>query len=192
MCGFAGYIEEKPSFSREKALIQLSKMSTKIISRGPDSYGHWIDEEKSIALTHRRLAILDLTEAGHQPFISKSKRYVISYNGEIYNHLDLRRELKANNWNGNSDTETLLACIEEFGLDLALQKLNGMFSFALWDKKKEELSLVRDRIGEKPLYYGWQKNCFLFGSDIAALKENENFEANIDEDSLFSYIRFIY
>lgn len=192
MCGFAGYIEEKPSFSREKALFQLSKMSTKIISRGPDSYGHWIDEEKSIALTHRRLAILDLTEAGHQPFISKSKRYVISYNGEIYNHLDLRRELKTNSWNGNSDTETLLACIEEFGLDLALQKLNGMFSFALWDKKKEELSLVRDRIGEKPLYYGWQKNCFLFGSDIAALKENENFEANIDEDSLFSYIRLSY
>ena len=174
MCGFAGYIEDS-SFSKEKALFQLSKMSKKIISRGPDSHGHWIDEEKSIALTHRRLAILDLSEAGHQPFISKSERYVISYNGEIYNHLDLRRELKTNSWNGNSDTETLLACIEEFGLDLALQKINGMFSFALWDKKKEELSLVRDRIGEKPLYYGWQKNCFLFGSDIAALKENENF-----------------
>ena len=192
MCGFAGYIGGESEVSRDKTLSQLSNMASKIVARGPDSFGHWTDEKKSIAFTHRRLAVLDLTEAGHQPFISKSGRYVIVYNGEIYNHLQLRDQLKTNDWCGHSDTETFLACIDEFGLEIALKKINGMFAFALWDREKNELSLARDRIGEKPLYYGWQKNTFLFGSDLSALKAHDNFEAKIDRNSLASYLRYNY
>lgn len=192
MCGFAGYVGGKFEYGYKGAEMQLAQMADMIISRGPDSSGHWIDQKNSVALTHRRLAVLDLTNAGHQPFVSQSGRYVLVYNGEIYNHLQLRSELKVDYWCGNSDTETLLAYIDEFGLERAVQKINGMFAFALWDKKKQELSLVRDRIGEKPLYYGWQKDTFLFGSDLAALKVHANFISEIDRDSLSSYLRYNY
>ena len=159
MCGFAGFIAADFKLGKEEVISQLTKMSDQIVSRGPDSFGHWSDESASIALTHRRLAILDLSDAGHQPFTSKSGRYVIAYNGEIYHHLDLRKELNKRDWIGSSDTETHLACIEKYGLERTLPKINGMFAFALWDKERE-LSLARDRIGEKPLYYGWQNDTF--------------------------------
>ena len=192
MCGFAGYIGGIFEAGQTGAERQLELMARTIISRGPDSFGHWIDENNAVALTHRRLAVLDLSAAGHQPFVSRSGRYVIVYNGEIYNHLELREELKSNLWVGHSDTETLLACIEEFGLKTALSKTSGMFAFALWDRKNKELSLARDRIGEKPLYYGWQNNVFLFGSDLSALKAHSIFNAKIDRDSLASYLRYNY
>jgi len=192
MCGFAGYVGGVFEYGLKGAEIELDKMANMIISRGPDSSGNWVDPKNLVAFTHRRLAVLDLTDAGHQPYHSRSGRYVLIYNGEIYNHLELRGELKNDSWYGHSDTETLLATIEEFGLDKAVKKIHGMFAFALWDKNRGELSLVRDRIGEKPLYYGWQKDTFLFGSDLAALKVHSNFIAEIDENSLLAYLRYNY
>lgn len=192
MCGFAGYLGGEIGVGQLDVERQLHLMANTISSRGPDSFGHWVGENNSVALTHRRLAVLDLTEAGHQPFLSKSGRYVIVYNGEIYNHLQLREELETDQWLGQSDTETLLACIDEFGLQTTLKKANGMFALALWDINRQELSLARDRIGEKPLYYGWQKDTFLFGSDLSALKAHARFGAEIDRDSLASYLRYNY
>jgi asparagine synthase (glutamine-hydrolysing) len=192
MCGFAGYIGGKFETGQEGARRQLSQMGRTMIPRGPDSFGHWIDEVNHVAFTHRRLAVLDLSKAGHQPMISRSGRYVISYNGEIYNHLRLREQLHNYDWVGHSDTETLLACIDKFGLEHTLKKTSGMFAFALWDREKEQLSLVRDRIGEKPLYYGWQDGSFLFGSDLSALKSHIEFDAKIDRTALASFIRYGY
>jgi asparagine synthase (glutamine-hydrolysing) len=193
MCGFAGYIDGKWEHNDAHAYDQLSIMSKKIEHRGPDSSGHWIDRKNSVALTHRRLSILDLSDAGSQPFISKSGRYVIIYNGEIYNHLALRKELQAGSpidWSSNSDTETLILCIERYGLQKTLEKISGMFSFALWDREHLTLSLARDRIGEKPLYYGWQNDTFLFGSDLASLKAHSKFESKIDHNSLNLFLRY--
>ena len=165
MCGLAGYLGGNSFESTEASKELLSLMSKNIIHRGPDSSGIWLDEESRLGLAHQRLSVLDLTKAGHQPMISKNNRYVIAYNGEIYNHLLLRKELKnsrqISSWKGSSDTETLLSCIQEWGLKETLSRIEGMFSFALWDRKNRELTLTRDRIGEKPLY------CLLYTSDAA-------------------------
>ena len=131
-----------------------------------------------IFLGHRRLSILDLSEAGHQPMESSNDRYVIAFNGEIYNHLQIRSEIEKSNknisWRGHSDTETILCAFETFGIEASIKKFNGMFAFSLWDRKNKVLTLARDRLGEKPMYYGWQKSkngkVFLFGSELKALK----------------------
>ena len=186
MCGFAGFLGYKTNKLFGEAL--LNEMASKLIYRGPDDSGAWYDDESEIGLGHRRLSILDLSPAGHQPMLSSSGRFVIAFNGEIYNHLNLRKELKNIVWRGHSDTETLLECIESWGIDVTLKKINGMFAFALWDKDSRLLFLARDRMGEKPLYYGWQNNgahrAFLFGSELKSLKAHPAFKNTIDRGSL--------
>ncbi|MDB9947997.1 asparagine synthetase B, partial [Gammaproteobacteria bacterium] len=175
MCGLTGfYIDE--SHSGETATNLINSMTKSLLHRGPDDSGTWIDSNNIIALGHRRLSILDLSSAGHQP-MSINDNYTIAYNGEIYNHMELRslldKEFNPRSWLGNSDTETLLVAFNTWGIEHTLMKLRGMFAIALWDKKNNKLSLIRDRFGEKPLYYGWiksgTKNIFAFGSELKSL-----------------------
>ena len=187
MCGIAGYIgkTENPSDC-------LTKMAQAINHRGPDSSGIWTDEEE-IGLAHTRLSILDLSKAGHQPMHSASSKYVLIFNGEIYNHKYLRSELESissRNWLGHSDTETLLAAIEEWGIENALIKAKGMFAIALWDKISKNLYLACDRIGEKPLYYGWVNDQFVFASELKSMKQFPEFNNQIDRNSLALFLRF--
>lgn len=171
----------------------LTHMAQAIESRGPDAFGAWADPEAGIALSHRRLAIVDLTPAGAQPMVAAAGRYVLAFNGEIYNHLKLRAELDGIVWRGHSDTETLLAGFEAWGVEATLQRAIGMFAFALWDREKRVLTLGRDRLGEKPLYFGWQgqgaKAVFLFGSEVSALRRHPAFAAPINRDALALYMR---
>ena len=160
MCGFVGFLGCK-NFSDKKNIFSLLKiMNNTLIHRGPNSEGYWSHEESQIFFGHRRLSIIDLSPSGNQPMESQSSEFTIIFNGEIYNHLELRDELAEFKpgilWRGNSDTETILASIDFFGIEKTLKKLVGMFSFALWSKKTKTLTLARDRLGEKPLYYGWQ------------------------------------
>ncbi len=163
-------------------------MGNSIQHRGPDDEGIFADPEAGVALIHRRLAILDLSAAGHQPMDSSDGRFVLCYNGEIYNHLKLRRELEeaglTQNWRGHSDTETLLAAISALGLDAALKRCVGMFVFALWDRRDRTLHLARDRFGEKPLYYGWAGADFLFGSELKAMRLHPRFTNSINRQAL--------
>ena len=200
MCGFAGFFGGFHKYFIKDADHLLNKMGDTILHRGPDDTGNWYDDKIEIAMTHRRLAIQDLSNLGHQPMISSSGRYVLVYNGEIYNHLELREQLnekyskvKANvNWLGHSDTETLLHGIETWGLENTLIRSIGMFSLALWDKKEYKLSLARDRIGEKPLYYGWQNGVFLFGSELKSFKVHPAFKGDINRDSIALQLRHNY
>jgi asparagine synthase (glutamine-hydrolysing) len=169
------------------------KMAQAIESRGPDAFGAWVDPEVGIALAHRRLAIVDLTPAGAQPMVAAGGQYVLAFNGEIYNHLKLRAELEGVVWRGLSDTETLLAGFEVWGIEATLQRAIGMFAFALWDREQRVLTLGRDRLGEKPIYYGWQGHgaqaVFLFGSEVSALRRHPAFTAPINRDALALYMR---
>jgi asparagine synthase (glutamine-hydrolysing) len=167
-------------------------MAGAIKHRGPDDLGEWADRDAGIALAHRRLAILDPSPSGAQPMASPSGRYVIVFNGEIYNHLDLRSRLGRDNWRGLSDTETLLACVERWGVEETLTQLCGMYAIALWDRKERALTLVRDRLGEKPLYYGWQGGAFLFGSELKAFMSYPDFAATIDREAAAAYLRYSY
>ena len=171
-------------------------MIASLVHRGPDDHGVWIDEKCGIGLGHRRLSILDLSPQGHQPMISASGRYVIAYNGEIYNFREIRDKLTAEGrtpqWRGHSDTEILLAAIDTWDLESTLQQAVGMFAFALWDKKTRTLTLVRDRIGEKPLYYGIVHNRFVFGSELKAIRAVGNGDLRIDREALVEYMRFGY
>lgn len=183
MCGFAGVYGCPPSAD------DLRRMGLAIAHRGPDDSGVWVDPETSLGLVHRRLSIIDLSPAGHQPMVSACERYIIAFNGEIYNHSELRQALGHTNWRGHSDTETLLAAIATWGLEAALKQCVGMFAFALWDRKTKCITLARDRLGEKPLYYGWQGDVFLFGSELKALKAHPAFRAEIDRDALTLFLR---
>ncbi|WP_461583446.1 asparagine synthetase B family protein [Tepidiphilus sp. HLB4] len=171
MCGFAGFLGAEAPDQPEAV---LRAMADALRHRGPDDAGVWFDGQAGVGLAHRRLAIVDLTPAGHQPMRSPCGRFVLAYNGEIYNHLDLRAALAAEGgafaWRGHSDTETLLAALRHWGVEGALQRVNGMFAFALWDAQERTLVLVRDRMGEKPLYYGTCGGAFLFGSELKALR----------------------
>jgi asparagine synthase (glutamine-hydrolysing) len=167
-------------------------MTQALVHRGPDDDGIWLDENCGIALGHCRLAILELTAAGHQPMLSTSGRYVLVFNGEIYNHEELRQRLPAQQWKGHSDTETLLTGIDQWGLGKALEASVGMFALALWDRAGRTLRLARDRMGEKPLYYGWQGDCFLFGSELKALKPHPMFRGEISRVALAEYVRSGY
>ncbi len=170
-------------------------MADALRHRGPDSSGAWLDETSGVALSHRRLSIIDLSPAGHQPMASPDGRYLLTYNGEIYNHLDLRRELEAAGaieWRGHSDTETLVHAIARWGLDGALQRSVGMFALGVWDRQERTLSLARDRMGEKPLYYGWSNGALLFGSELKALRASANFLNAVDPDVLGLFFRYNY
>jgi asparagine synthase (glutamine-hydrolysing) len=171
-------------------------MADALMHRGPDDSGLWTDESALLALGHRRLAVIDLTEAGHQPMLSASGRWVLAYNGEVYNHMALRGQLEAKGqapaWRGHSDTETLLACVEAWGVTETLRQSTGMFAMALWDRQERVLWLARDRIGEKPLYYGWQGDTFLFGSELKALRAHPAFNAAVDRGALALLVRHNY
>ena len=194
MCGFSGYFTNKRFSLDESALLE--EMGRSIVNRGPDAGGCWFDSSAGVGLSHRRLAIVDLSTAGHQPMRSSSGRFVIAFNGEIYNHVQLRKLLEGSGssltWNGHSDTETLLECFEQLGIEKTLQATVGMFAIALWDSQKHELILARDRLGEKPLYWGWQNDVLLFGSELKALKVHPAFSADIDRDALALYLRHNY
>ena len=181
------------NFTANQAKATALQMAERIAYRGPDDFGVWVDQKAGIALAHRRLSILDLTMAGHQPMLSLSGRYAIVFNGEIYNHLEIRKELsQIKTWQGHSDTETLLASFETWGIEETLKKTVGMFAIALWDREKNELTLARDRIGEKPLYFGFQKDTFMFASELKALKAHPDFVGEIDKDVLCLYLRHCY
>jgi asparagine synthase (glutamine-hydrolysing) len=224
MCGIAGFLTARVDLQGHEAIA--AEMASAIQHRGPDDAGVWADRSTGIALGHRRLSILDLSMAGHQPMTSVSGRYVIVFNGEIYNHLDLRRELerghffdgfaaasgaekrtaqsineeassiKQTNWRGHSDTETLLAGFDAWGVKDTVERCVGMFAFAVWDRKDRQLTLGRDRLGEKPLYYGWQglgdRRTFLFGSELKSLQLHPSFSGEIDRGALSLLLRHNY
>ncbi|MBH10730.1 MAG: asparagine synthase (glutamine-hydrolyzing) [Candidatus Marinimicrobia bacterium] len=196
MCGITGYVGGEWLNGLEGAKHQLKLMSETIKHRGPDSSGFWLDQDCGIAFAHRRLSIIDLSDNGKQPMFSSSKRFVILFNGEIYNHLSLRSELEKENcapdWNGHSDTETILAYIENHGFKKTLEKCVGMFAIVLFDREKKHLYMARDRMGEKPLYYGWQKGVFLFGSELKSLQKHISFENKIDRDAIALYLKYNY
>ena len=196
MCGITGFYS-KVSNNFNNIIL---KMNSAITHRGPDSNNIWQDKNSGIFFGHKRLSILDLSTAGNQPMVSSSGRYIVTYNGEIYNHLEIRNELNKINlnikWKSSSDTETLLMAIEIWGFEKTLKNIVGMFAFGLWDKKYRSLKLVRDRIGEKPLYFGWQgigeKKVFLFGSELKSLKEHPEFSREINRDAIALQLRHNY
>lgn len=193
MCGITGFLAP-PAPGAEPIVTAMMRA---IAHRGPDSQGHWCDAAAGIALGHLRLAIVDLTPTGYQPMVSPSGRYMLTFNGEIYNHRHLRAELedqgRAPAWRGTSDTEALLAGIDAWGLEDTLARTIGMFAFGLWDRETRTLRLVRDRLGEKPLYYGWQgggpDRAFLFGSELKALRQHPAFAGEVAKSSLIEVLR---
>jgi asparagine synthase (glutamine-hydrolysing) len=204
MCGFSGFLTSDTSVL-SSAKAEVLRMAMAIQHRGPDDAGAWTDASTGIALGFRRLSILDLSSAGHQPMHSVSSRFVMTFNGEIYNHEDLRDLLSASQlgkpahpWRGHSDSETLLACFEAWGLEETLQKTVGMFAIALWDTQTRTLHLARDRFGEKPLYYGWPTTgntdapAFVFGSELKALRAYPGFANPVSREALALYMRFAY
>lgn len=192
MCGFAGFLERTPTLSAEATQALAERMANTLRHRGPDDSGVWVDAAAGFAVGFRRLAILDPSPRGHQPMLSAEKRYVIAFNGEIYNHAELRREL-ANHadveFRGHSDTEVLLAAIEIWGVAEMLRRAAGMFAIALWDRMGRTLTLARDRMGEKPLYYGWQEDVFLFGSELKALRQHPRCTGRLHRNVLALYLR---
>tara|TARA_Y100000768_G_C23986269_1_gene689019 strand:- start:812 stop:2779 length:1968 start_codon:yes stop_codon:yes gene_type:complete len=199
MCGIAGFLDQRNHFKQAESISIVKKMGSAIAYRGPDSCGTWMNAEQKIFFAHQRLAILDLTKTGHQPMKSFTSRYCITYNGEIYNHLELRLSLKNdfqfNSWNGSSDTETLLVLIEHYGLKKTLSKLQGMFAFAIWDEVEKKLFICRDRFGEKPVYISHPSNhesFFIFGSELSALIEHPKFDPVINQEVLNQYTQLGY
>jgi asparagine synthase (glutamine-hydrolysing) len=200
MCGFSGFLGGRVSHSSGEAQRLLRAMARTIHHRGPDSSDVWHDGETGIAFSHNRLAIVELSPAGAQPMHSASGRFVLIYNGEIYNHMDIRAELESAGvapvWRGHSDTETLLVAFESFGVEETLKRAIGMFAFALWDRSERVLVLGRDRLGEKPLYYGWQGSgtdrTFLFASELKPMLCHPAFAGEIDRQALTSFMRFGY
>jgi asparagine synthase (glutamine-hydrolysing) len=191
MCGFAGFLQGSSVVEAAAMAAVARRMADTLHHRGPDDSGVWTDPAAGVALGHRRLSIIDLSPEGHQPMISPSGRYVIAFNGEIYNFQQLREELDADgfSWRGHSDTEVMLAGFERWGLEGALQRFNGMFAFALWDRSDRVLHLARDRMGEKPLYYGWAGPTLLFGSELKALRAHPAWNAGVSRDALAAYLR---
>ena len=214
MCGFAGFIDNNRSLNSDALKQGVNKMAGTLYHRGPDDGGSWVDASCGIALGFRRLAIIDITPMGHQPMMAHNGRFVIVFNGEIYNHKDIKKDIESHEglqvnlhrgsnaahiiWNGHSDTEIMLEAIGSWGVETALRKFTGMFAFALWDREKRELTLARDRMGEKPLYYGWSGNAFIFGSELKALKAFPIKESSgrqpweIDRNALCLYLRYNY
>lgn len=224
MCGLVGFIQGR-KYNADFLESLVTRMALAIQHRGPDDAGAWVDADVGIALGHRRLSIVDLSAAGHQPMVSVSGRFVLVFNGEIYNHMEMRRELESCavgltaypdgnavdtlphslpqagegvkvNWRGHSDTETLLAAFEQWGVEATLKRTVGMFAIALWDRQTRTLHLARDRFGEKPLYYGWvgseDNTAFVFGSELKALRAYPGFSNPVSREALAQYMRFLY
>ncbi|MBX3354342.1 MAG: asparagine synthase (glutamine-hydrolyzing) [Phycisphaeraceae bacterium] len=198
MCGLAGFVDSIGSLS-DPAIV-LEAMHRSIAHRGPDDSGTWFDRATGIGFAHRRLAIVDLSAEGHQPMLSEHGRFRMVFNGEVYNFRELRAALEplGHRFRGHSDTEVMLAAFEEWGVEAAVRRFVGMFAFAVHDAKEGLLHLVRDRLGVKPLYYGWigdggrDRAIFAFASELKALLEIPGFERRVDRDALSSYLRFAY
>lgn len=193
MCGITGIFG---NLRKEEFDSSIHEMSATLNHRGPDDAGTWINEENGVAFGHQRLSIMDLSLAGHQPMASPCGRFNIVFNGEIYNHLQLRDKLNTSankqSWKGHSDTETLVTAFSQWGIEKTLQQLVGMFAIAVWDFKEKRLFLIRDRFGEKPLYYGWSNGVFLFGSELKALQKYKRFSNQIDRGALSLYMKYMY
>lgn len=191
MCGLTGFYSKK-NLSEQFFQNTLTAMNSVLSHRGPDGRGIWFDETAGVGFAHRRLSILDLSVKGHQPMLSKNGKYVIIFNGEIYNHQELRKDLKSVYWAGTSDTETLIECIAIYGLEKTLSLVRGMFAFALWDKDSGEIILARDRFGEKPLYYGLLNETFMFASELKSITKHPAFKKEIDQEALSSFLKLSY
>jgi asparagine synthase (glutamine-hydrolysing) len=191
MCGIAGYWDRTAQLSQEQSHGIVTAMTDTLVQRGPDSSGIWVDLAAGIGLGHRRLAIVDLSSAGAQPMLSAQGRYAIVFNGEIYNFEELKSKLSqlGHEFRGHSDTEVMLAAITEWGVTAAVSRFIGMFAFALWDIQERVLHLCRDRLGEKPLYYGWVGDTLLFGSELKALVAHPQWQGKIDRDALALFVR---
>jgi asparagine synthase (glutamine-hydrolysing) len=195
MCGIAGLL--RPGGGDDGLLAgYATRMADSLSHRGPDAGGVWTNAAAGVAFGHRRLSILDLSEAGAQPMRSDCGRFTVTFNGEIYNHLDIRGELEAGgaapNWRGHSDTETLLYAVRHWGVAAALQRFIGMFAFALWDEKERTLTLCRDRFGEKPLFYGWCGQDLIFASELKALAAHPGWSPSLDRRALTAFMRYSY
>ena len=194
MCGLSGFFDSSFRTTPTGGTVAAAKMADALHHRGPDDGGVWTDPIAGIALSHRRLSILDLSVEGHQPMFSPCGRYVIVFNGEIYNFRELNRDLASagHQFRGHSDTEVMLAAVVEWGLETALKRFVGMFAFALWDRKEQTLHLARDRVGEKPLYYGWVQQVLLFGSELKALRAHPQWTGQINRDAIAAFMRHNY
>jgi asparagine synthase (glutamine-hydrolysing) len=195
MCGISGLL--RPGGGEKDELSAIAKAMTDALAyRGPDADGYWTSASAGAAFGHRRLSILDLSQAGAQPMRSDCGRFTVTFNGEIYNHLDIRPELEAvgaaSDWRGHSDTETLLCAIRHWGIEVALQRFSGMFALALWDDRERTLTLARDRFGEKPLFYGWSGRDLVFASELKALAEHPSWSPALDRTALTSFMRYAY
>src|SRR5690606_24213086 len=194
MCGIVGFVDLRLQESTETNRQEIERLTDTLIHRGPDDRGVWSDPEIGVYFGHRRLSVIDLSLAGHQPMMSASGRYLVVYNGEVYNFQELRQQCikSGDRFRGNSDTEVLLALIDRNGLESALRSIKGMFAFGLWDKHDRILHLARDRVGEKPLYYGWSGGRFIFASELKAIRAHKRWNNTISRDSLASFMRYSY
>jgi len=196
MCGFVGWLDPTGVLNEPAARRLIATMRDQLAHRGPDDCGTWLDPERGVAFGFRRLSIIDLSPAGHQPMVSANGRYVLMLNGEIYNFAEIRAEIDAVSgplaWRGHSDTEVLVEAIAVWGVEQALARANGMFAFTVWDREEQALHLARDRIGKKPLYYGWAGSAFVFGSELKALWPHPEFDAGIDAEALAEFLRLGY
>ncbi len=194
MCGIAGFLTRSNRRPTSDLQAEVLKMADALSHRGPDDFGTWVDSATGIALGQRRLSIVDLSAEGHQPMLSASSRYAIVFNGEIYNYRDLQAQLlaKGHRFRGHSDTEVLLASIEEWGVPATLEAAVGMFAFALWDRSEQVLFLARDRVGEKPLYYGWTNGTLLFASELKSFRIFPGSSWEVDRDALALFFKLGY
>jgi asparagine synthase (glutamine-hydrolysing) len=194
MCGISGFFGPPRSRSNDELRDITKRMTDAMVHRGPDDAGVWTDAETGVALGHRRLSILDLSPLGHQPMQSAEGRYMIVFNGEIYNFQDLRAELEphGHTWRGHSDTEIMLAAFRQWGVEEATKRFNGMFAFALWDRLERVLHLGRDRMGEKPLYYGWVGETLIFGSELKVLRPFPGFSREVNRDAVAGLLNLNY
>src|ERR1700722_6504799 len=191
MCGIAGILDPAASTGADRLGALASTMASSLVHRGPDDSGLWVDADAGVALGHQRLAVIDLGPGGAQPMVSSGGRCVVAYNGEVYNHVEVRRRLECvgTRFRGSSDTEVLVAAVERWGLDRALDACEGMFAAALWDRRERHLHLVRDRFGEKPLYYGWVGKLFAFGSELKALSALPGFGSELNRRAVAKSLR---
>ena len=191
MCGIAGILDPTSSTASDRLAALAATMASTLVHRGPDDSGVWVDADAGVALGHKRLAVVDLGAGGSQPMISSSGRWVMAYNGEVYNHLDVRRQLEqvGTVFRSTSDSEVLVAAVDRWGVDRALEVCEGMFALALWDNRDRTLHLIRDRFGEKPLYYGWVGKIFAFGSELKALSVLPDFRTELNRRAIVLYLR---
>ncbi len=194
MCGITGFVDADRASDTATLRDRVSRMTDTLEHRGPDDRGTWVDPHCGVALGHRRLSILDPSPEGAQPMASRCGRYVLVYNGELYDFLELRGELEKSGhlFRGHSDTEVLVEAISRWGVEETVRRSNGMFAFAVWDRRERTLTLARDRIGKKPLYYGWRGRTFLFGSELRALRAHPGFRGEVDRDALGLLVRYSY